>query len=754
MAKSPVSSPPSPMTSNASVPALTAGTTAPTSPSPSASLGSPLSPIPDPSSISKKRKAPASGGVKKKAKSGTNEPVPKKGKAKQARSKVEAKEKPEKEKGTYCHQCRTKIDPVNVLRCTKLRKYTKSTPARACNLAWCERDLVKRYEIDPGEIRERGHNIDAAEAAKHDESKPYVWACPCCLDECQNSTCRIKKGLQPLGDVVKLAAEQGVTPLELVAQINADGPEPTTKSRVDMLDMIDGKLSDVDPPKASGSKSAPKKAAKETKKAAKGKEKATSKKAVKKEVSKEKPPPPRFAWPKLDPPDIANIDTRMGREEVEQRMYLREFVCRFRELLKLPERSLGAFDDFDHPLGETTVRQVASAFLGLITNTGNMNSRQFDLDEPEVDFEIEDLREEMRYADLARFAAIYQQAADILELKMPRDPAEAARERNEKAMRALLDLGVDDEAPAWAMETGSSTRRGASRLPAPSEVVRMLLALVEHVMHLDIVRYQMDLNVGYSVGDEIRKMSTEQKEEAKRWDAEKKKLNAARVRAKSAADTKAAREKLKEREAEHIKRNRMPILNYRAGLARKSMRFEALGVDLDGRVYYSLSARELDRERYRPGFWARGVLIWGRGWGREDDDVPALVERWMVVNTGEDLHTLAGYLGYRWRSKYHEMEVATEEAAKEAKKKGKKAPKVTPRRPSLKQTPSTRKAANGYESDDSELSSPPDDLLEQLNPPGYEPSREMFESEHFKLEQNVRDVAIFVEALEWKGIRP
>lgn len=80
-----------------------------------------------------------------------------------------------------------------MLRCTKLRKYTKSTPARACNLAWCERDLVKRYEVDPDAVRARGRNVPAAEAEKHDEEKEYVFACPCCEDECQNSTCKYSR---------------------------------------------------------------------------------------------------------------------------------------------------------------------------------------------------------------------------------------------------------------------------------------------------------------------------------------------------------------------------------------------------------------------------------------------------------------------------------------------------------------------------------------------------------------------------------
>lgn len=81
------------------------------------------------------------------------------------------------------------VRPPGVIRCTRLRKYTKATPARACNLAWCERDLEKRYEIDPDAIRARGQNVSAAELEKHDADKEYVFSCPCCEDECQNSTC-------------------------------------------------------------------------------------------------------------------------------------------------------------------------------------------------------------------------------------------------------------------------------------------------------------------------------------------------------------------------------------------------------------------------------------------------------------------------------------------------------------------------------------------------------------------------------------
>lgn len=191
-------------------------------------------------------------------------------------------------------------------------------------------------------------------------------------------------------------------------------------------------------------------------------------------------------------------------------------------------------------------------------------------------------------------------------------------------------------------------------------------------------------------------------------------------------------------------------------------------------MYYSLTARSIDGDRYRPSFWTRGVLIWGRGWEQEGDEVPNLVERWMIVNTSEGLRQLSDYLAYRWRTKVAEMEQAAEEAEKETAK-GKRGGKKTP----LKRTPSHNNAngsssarsipaqrrtsiPNGNDDDDgsdsdSDLSTPPDEdireLLEQLDPPGYTPSMDKIKDEQFKLELAVADVGTFVEALEWRGIR-
>jgi len=156
---------------------------------------------------------------------------------------------------------------------------------------------------------------------------------------------------------------------------------------------------------------------------------------------------------------------------------------------------------------------------------------------------VSDKREEMRhYADLARFAQVYKEIAGPLNLKMLE--VESVKDRNDRAMRALLDLGANDPAPTWALETGPSRRAAASRLPSASEVVRMLIAMADHVIHLDAVRSTMDPAVGNTYNDFLRKISQYNKEENARWETVKKGIMAERVRCKSAEQTKANKAKV------------------------------------------------------------------------------------------------------------------------------------------------------------------------------------------------------------------
>lgn len=185
---------------------------------------------------------------------------------------------------------------------------------------------------------------------------------------------RKKKGLGPLGDIVKLATQAGCTPLEIVQQTDA-GTLPNGKSRG--ADDDESELSDLDAP--SKPKVTPKKGAAATKKAtpkaaaaskdaktgkgkakpsakdAKGKGKAAAtgkdaktkaatakdtktkaKDAKAKEKEKEDKAKAKakaiaeWVEPPVAPPFFNPVDTRMNCDEVEQRLYVSVvvFVCR------------------------------------------------------------------------------------------------------------------------------------------------------------------------------------------------------------------------------------------------------------------------------------------------------------------------------------------------------------------------------------------------------------------------------------------
>lgn len=192
----------SPM-ADSTVPTLTKTTSSPASRRAASVESDVLTPPPeDPPLLASKRKAPPSSSAKEAKRAKPAKPAP----------KAEQQDSNDKEKKPYCHQCRLAVEPESessstrlmrprqkltqpdLLRCTKLRKHSKLQPPRACNYVWCERDLVKRYGIDVDGVR------SAPRAAEgHDDGLPYTFECPCCLEECQNATCRKKKGLEPLG---------------------------------------------------------------------------------------------------------------------------------------------------------------------------------------------------------------------------------------------------------------------------------------------------------------------------------------------------------------------------------------------------------------------------------------------------------------------------------------------------------------------------------------------------------------------------
>jgi hypothetical protein len=282
---------------------------------------------------------------------------------------------------------------------------------------------------------------------------------------------------------------------------------------------------------------------------------------------KPRPKPKKIVVP-VDPPIFEKVDTRLGREEAEQRMIvsriinkagqilmlgqLREFCTRFRSALNLPDRMLGPLDDFDRPLTESTARLIAGGLLDVVREELEKSGLEPDVglyfmilhchaDRSQLIDTIVRYREEIRYyADLARFSVIINDLLKPLKLRLP--PSIASQDRranaNNAAMRSLLDLEDDQVAPTWATESsGPSRRTAASRIPLPWEVVRMLLALADCALPMAKIRAEVDRT---TLENEVkRKAASDLKKETTRWEAKSKKLGEARVRCKSAAETRA-----------------------------------------------------------------------------------------------------------------------------------------------------------------------------------------------------------------------
>ncbi|WWD17120.1 hypothetical protein CI109_101557 [Kwoniella shandongensis] len=827
-----------------------------------------------------------------------------KGSAKKAKLEEEdgeQKEK-EKEKGVYCHNCRRICPPDGFLRCTKLKsKSKKGNETRPCNLAFCDRDLINRYSISPQAIRWEGNEGGKGE---HDTDAGYVFECPCCADECQASSCRKKKGLEPLGNLGKeaKAAVAGATttaallerkPTQTNGSLTTPNGKKTPANQSGIINFLDddsdlsepdsdslenattpkskrptkekkattsttkakvtktkaktstavgsekgtpkpkakkeakgtpktgkenkaaataktktGKESKTAVKKGKDAKSATKKTGKDDK--AKPKEKTKKEKAE--EAKKEKEEKAKrlqvlLDWdftPPVDPPVFEKVDTKLGREEAEQRIMLREYLFRFRPVLSIPERSLPAVDDFDRALTEANVRLFAGAMLDMIKDELEYSGKEGD---DEILENMFNFREELRYyADLARFAAIYNIISEPLGLRLPPPIVDTRAQMNDSALRALLDLDENQPAPAWATDltAGPSRRVGASRIPQPAEIIRMLLALAERTLATPKIRYDMEL-FSFDV-QEHRKHSAKIKENSAVFEQKKKKLAEARVRCKSAAETKANKELLEQEEKEHSGRVRVLNVDLWASLSRKALRHEPIGRDVEGRIYYVLTPRHISNDGRPPIGWASGLLVWGvgvPGKSSEGDDLPVSTERWSHFGKSKDVDLLRRYVEYKYKVAIDAIRGANKPKAKGTpKEKGKSTPaKATPAKSTGKGTPAKGKATpgkatprqktllevvipvttkktasasasslssleepkkhNGNDDNDdasstsSALTPPPtawkEELLSHLVPKGYNPTAEILEEEKKKLAMNLRDVAGWLEALEYMG---
>ena len=67
---------------------------------------------------------------------------------------------------------------ADVIRCSHFRSGGKNGSTKKCALAWCTKDLNRRYNIDAGPLLNSGVNF----------------TCPCCLGQCQTASCAFYTG--------------------------------------------------------------------------------------------------------------------------------------------------------------------------------------------------------------------------------------------------------------------------------------------------------------------------------------------------------------------------------------------------------------------------------------------------------------------------------------------------------------------------------------------------------------------------------
>ncbi|KAH9809392.1 zinc-finger domain of monoamine-oxidase A repressor R1-domain-containing protein [Melampsora americana] len=160
------------------------------------------------------------------------------------------------EKTARCHQCRSEFPLEQILICQNTKPSTQkarptedgnSAPVRdstskvnsvdvksvKCNMKYCAKCLRFRY----GEEIEKIRPVLAS---------AYVWTCPICMDYCNCSPCRKRKGLLPTGRLVKIAAEGGYASVRQLLEVvpNAQGP--------DMVALTNSKKQKLDEAKDSG----------------------------------------------------------------------------------------------------------------------------------------------------------------------------------------------------------------------------------------------------------------------------------------------------------------------------------------------------------------------------------------------------------------------------------------------------------------------------------------------------------------------
>ncbi|TFK44250.1 hypothetical protein BDQ12DRAFT_7961 [Crucibulum laeve] len=485
----------------------------------------------------------------------------------------------------YCHQCCKKRDIIDSIQCTVLESYQttkdKSPRFKRCVNKYCRNCLSNRYDEDMNVIR--SNNPNKEKQPGHADAG-YVFTCPRCKDACNCPKCRKLKGLEAIGSLKKAASTEEK---EKKPKKPKKAPTPSSSSPFTSAPLPSSRLKLSVPSPLSAPTP-----------------------VVKPKPSK---PLPTLNWTPLP--------ISLSLTEAESRVHIREFILRFAGLLdpmvgkanleeleqvagfrrvggarERERENEGEGEEITPWVSEACVKSVIMGLLGAVTVDMEEGVREEKL----IKGAIKDLRG--GGVNLNRIWGALASLRDALS-SPPAQAHEASLSTSSTSSLPStpnsIPLTFPDPLPpppsSSAYNTRVSTRTAASSSSSTHthishtwQLIPVVQGLIDALLQTELIRADIE-NAVKEGKDAVRDAREGIRREGERWEGVR---NGMESSSKDRSLTKANRIK---REAHKLQlsnlENALKIIM--PGFA---PRFEALGRDEEGRVYYALSPGVAERE--------------------------------------------------------------------------------------------------------------------------------------------------------------
>ncbi|KAJ3518103.1 hypothetical protein NMY22_g13821 [Coprinellus aureogranulatus] len=434
----------------------------------------------------------------------------------------------------YCHQCCKKRDVEATIQCTVLESKHMSkanvTKQSRCVAKYCKQCMQNRYQEDLDTLKK-----NRRKETGHVDNAGYYFTCPKCRDICNCPRCRKAKGLDPVGTMKPRGSQ------------TSSAKETSSASKK--------KQGEKKSPKTQSAPPQPKKRAK-------------------------KPKPkvlPAVKWTRVAP--------ALSRDDVEERMHIREFALRFNYLseagllkpqLEELEQINGKYSgnegqDPSSWVSDVCVKAVVLMLLGILSKdpsspyaeasqTAVRELRNGGFALTKVWATLEEWQESI--------ASTYPDDEEPFAIEEPLPPSEHFFAQARRSTRTMASAASSNTVAIYSS----------------SQLIPPILSLIDLTLELPSLREAID--EGAKDARDVTRMSREAiKLEAERWDGVRKEQERSKDKAAFQA-------------AKRLHKDIVEALERSAEIAQceRMIRFAPLATDPDGHVFYALAPGHGERE--------------------------------------------------------------------------------------------------------------------------------------------------------------